>query len=678
MVDLINIPDGDVHWGANMRTNLTRLSQGIDAAELLAAQAYALASEATGGGGGSGSVDQTARDLATAAQGAANDAQQTAEGRYLLPASGIPEGDLSSGVRNYFTRIVSLETTAVKSIQGRVIYAGYGALAKYAFPTSQWSSGGSIIAFGRGVLGKLTDARDSVAIGDLVMENTILTRDNIGIGSRALRNVQSEDIYYNQAKQAGTRNIGVGSNALLFVEDGYTHVAIGRNSGQCIVGGRGLTAVGYQAVGGYAPIGLTEDQENWAPFGNGSDYVYTTAVGFSALEKTTASTAVAVGGRALFNNKKSEGNTAVGAEALRDIDVNVGYGGGSQVTRTVNGTYTQSGTTITLSITGHGAAVGDMVFFRLLDGPSQTFQSDQIPGYVKTVPNANTLTLTSPKSISGSGTAAIYKVEKTSSPVAQAGNHTAVGYQAGVSTQTGTRSTFVGAAAGSASVDSAAITAIGSQALTSAVSGGNTVAVGYFAAGNISGAADRITAVGSQSMRNKIDGTQMTDGIINATAVGAYTAVSGSNQVQLGNSATTTYVYGTVQNRSDARDKADVRDTVLGLDFINAVRPVDYRWDMREDYLIRDDEGEVVGRGEPDGTHKRSRYHHGVIAQEIAEVIEETGVDFGGYQDHSREDGGSDILSIGYDEFVGPLIKAVQELSAKVQELEEKLNGNTN
>src|SRR3546814_14636923 len=71
----------------------------------------------------------------------------------------------------------------------------------------------------------------------------------------------------------------------------------------------------------------------------------------------------------------------------------------------------------------------------------------------------------------------------------------------------------------------------------------------------------------------------------NWTCLGANSVVTGANQVQLGDSATTSYVYGTVQNRSDARDKADIRDTQLGLDFIKALRPVDYRWDMREDYL---------------------------------------------------------------------------------------------
>jgi hypothetical protein len=128
-------------------------------------------------------------------------------------------------------------------------------------------------------------------------------------------------------------------------------------------------------------------------------------------------------------------------------------------------------------------------------------------------------------------------------------------------------------------------------------------------------------------------------------------------------------VYGTVQNRSDSRDKADIRDTVLGLDFIVALRPVDFRWDFRSDYhktVVEVVNGEEVARDVTygrDGTKKRSRYHHGLIAQEVAEVIADTGIDFGGYQDHARS-GGSDVLSLGYDEFIGPLIKSIQELKA--------------
>jgi hypothetical protein len=142
-----------------------------------------------------------------------------------------------------------------------------------------------------------------------------------------------------------------------------------------------------------------------------------------------------------------------------------------------------------------------------------------------------------------------------------------------------------------------------------------------------------------------------------STALGYGATVTTADQIQLGNSSSTTYVYGTVQNRSDKRDKADIRDTVLGLEFINKLRPVDYKWDFRDNY--RDTT--------PDGSKKRVRYHHGLIAQELKSVIDSTGIDFGGFQDHTLI-GGSDVLSIGYDELIAPLIKAVQELSAEFNE----------
>jgi hypothetical protein len=72
-----------------------------------------------------------------------------------------------------------------------------------------------------------------------------------------------------------------------------------------------------------------------------------------------------------------------------------------------------------------------------------------------------------------------------------------------------------------------------------------------------------------------------------------------------------------------------------------------------------------------DGSKKRSRYHHGLIAQEVKAVLDAQGIDFGGYQDHKVKDG-QDVLTIGYDELIAPLIKAIQELTSRVQELEAK------
>ena len=90
---------------------------------------------------------------------------------------------------------------------------------------------------------------------------------------------------------------------------------------------------------------------------------------------------------------------------------------------------------------------------------------------------------------------------------------------------------------------------------------------------------------------------------------------------------------------------------------------MDYKWDYRDDY----------DGAERDGSKKRSRYHHGVIAQQVEQVTKETGIDFGGLQDH-KVNGGSDVYSVGYEEFIAPLIKAVQELSAEVADLRTQLS----
>jgi Protein of unknown function (DUF2793)/Chaperone of endosialidase len=193
---------------------------------------------------------------------------------------------------------------------------------------------------------------------------------------------------------------------------------------------------------------------------------------------------------------------------------------------------------------------------------------------------------------------------------------------------------------------------------------------------NISG--HNNSALGINSLRWQLDGSMSTN-FNNCVGIGANTRVSGSNQVQLGDSNTTTYTFGAVQNRSDARDKVDIRDTILGLDFINNLRPVDFKWDMRDDYFnIEQNTGpngvieKKLVEMNKDGSKKRSRYHHGIIAQELKATLDDLGIDFGGYQDHSLK-GGADVFSIGYEEFIAPIIKAIQEMSEKIANLEAQI-----
>ena len=90
----------------------------------------------------------------------------------------------------------------------------------------------------------------------------------------------------------------------------------------------------------------------------------------------------------------------------------------------------------------------------------------------------------------------------------------------------------------------------------------------------------------------------------------------------------------------------NIEDSDLGLSFIYSIRPVKYNF-----------------KSEKQGT--KSRY--GIIAQEVIEVLESIGrEDFAGIETDDPDKFGAD-----YIQFVAPLVKAVQELSAKVKALED-------
>ena len=119
-----------------------------------------------------------------------------------------------------------------------------------------------------------------------------------------------------------------------------------------------------------------------------------------------------------------------------------------------------------------------------------------------------------------------------------------------------------------------------------------------------------------------------------------------------------------INSVSDRRLKTDIENTTLGLDFINRLRPVSYR--MRNSTRV--EQRVVEGTNETrnvtiDVTHKR--YHQGLIAQEVAQAITDSGLstnDVGIYIDASVRDG-VDRKALRYGELIAPLIKAVQELN---------------
>lgn len=463
------------------------------------------------------------------------------------------------------------------------------------------------------------------------------------------------------------------------------------------------------------------------------------AAGFQALEKVQLATPegdsnAAFGYRALANNTLGYRNVAFGREALFSQTGNLTTGNSNSAF----GYQTLYNNTLGKD----NVAIGYLSMFFNTEGGGNT-----AVGYRALYSNVGVADTT------GQFNVAIgYESLLTNG---QGNSNTALGWRSMFTNNTGTRNT----AAGQESLRSNSIgtnnvamgyhalhdntsasqgVAIGYEALTDNVGGASNTAVGYRALGrNTSGSTN--TAIGLQALEFTISGGSNLAGV-NCTGLGSGTRISGDNQVQIGDSATTTYVYGTVQNRSDLRDKADVADTELGIDFIMGLRAVSGRWDMREDYhaippvepkapdkpekprprIVDDSRPEhsiepdafeldayqknmdkyledlsaykkahsewvqecakvaefnasfATGEGK-DGSKKRKRLHQWFIAQEVAELCESLGVEFGGLQHHAKS-GGDDVYSLGYDEFIPPTVKAVQQCWARLDELEARIS----
>jgi hypothetical protein len=153
-----------------------------------------------------------------------------------------------------------------------------------------------------------------------------------------------------------------------------------------------------------------------------------------------------------------------------------------------------------------------------------------------------------------------------------------------------------------------------------------------------------------------------------AVTFGSTLYPSSTNTYQLGTSGqawSQVWCNAGAFNTSDARAKTDIQDTTMGLSFIEALRPVSYKFKVAQYEPVKKDDGteELVPR-------PGVRPHQGFLAQEVKEVMDAQGIeDFAGYGHDTQ----NDTYALRYEEFVAPLVKAVQELSAKVKSLEAEV-----
>ena len=239
----------------------------------------------------------------------------------------------------------------------------------------------------------------------------------------------------------------------------------------------------------------------------------------------------------------------------------------------------------------------------------------------------------------------------------------------GVNT-TANNNTAFGKSALSDTTTGAANTALGSQTLSANTTGFNNTAVGR-------GTGIAVTTGGDNTLVGIYAGYSLTTGNNNlllgndAGRAGSPSGniTSGSDAICLGNNSIgDLFCADTSISSSDSRDKTDITNFTIGLDWIKACRPVTYRWDKRTWYGT-----DEKPYGTPDGSKKRNRLHIGFLAQEMLEIEKAHG--YGDTRDNSLITiNNYDEMSYGikYERLVPILVNAIKELSAKVTALEAK------
>lgn len=140
--------------------------------------------------------------------------------------------------------------------------------------------------------------------------------------------------------------------------------------------------------------------------------------------------------------------------------------------------------------------------------------------------------------------------------------------------------------------------------------------------------------------------------VSNSMALGSYASVSTSNTIVLGNSSISSLrcQVQTISALSDQRDKANIRPIQSVLEFVSALKPVQFDWNMRDGAKV----------GVPD---------YGFIAQDLVKAQQEQGFDWAELVDQSDQE----KLLASYCKLVPILTKAIQELTEKVAVLEGRL-----
>ncbi|MEP7143566.1 MAG: tail fiber domain-containing protein [Ferruginibacter sp.] len=448
------------------------------------------------------------------------------------------------------------------------------------------------------------------------------------LGTNALANNTASGIFntgigYNSlnSNTIGNKNTGIGANTLRFNIDGI-----------------------FNTAGGYASLYKNESGSENAAYGLYSLFSnitgsFNTAMGTYTLQaNTVGGFNTATGYDALSYNKTGDGNTAVGYRSLSSNTGghhNVAMGMGALTTNTTGGSNIGIGFKALYYNNASGnEAIGAMALSENTTGMSNlaiggASMANNVAGSYNTATGDLTLRNNTNGSYNtGNGNRALY-LNSTGSFNTGTGNH----------------------------------------ALATNTGGSYNTAIGDHA-------------------------DVMEVNLTNATAVGYGAVTDRSNKVRVGNNLVTS-IGGQVgwSTFSDSRYKNSIKEDIPGLAFINSLRPVTYTVNVKglNEYYNRgrkvdagsgnlnkpvsdnienteDNAAKTAMEKSADAAAKIS--YNGFVAQEVETAAKKLNFDFSGVDKPESNDG---LYGLRYDNFIAPLVKAVQELAQQNTELKKEL-----
>jgi len=238
-------------------------------------------------------------------------------------------------------------------------------------------------------------------------------------------------------------------------------------------------------------------------------------------------------------------------------------------------------------------------------------------------------------------------------------NNVACGYLSMYTNTTGNYNTATGTQTLYSNTEGEANVASGGSALYANTEGDGNTGIGYAALASCT-TGSRNQAFGKDAGRTGSPGGNVT---------------TGDDQLCLGDeNIANAHVQVDWTVASDQRDKTDFTALDLGLDFINDLEPVTYKWDKRSKYGDKEADDYDLNAQIPDGTHKEDWLDIGFKAQEV-EALEIAA----GYDKDNKTNLTTTLSADGkqyglqYSKFVPILVKAVQELSAENEALSARI-----